>query len=452
MVMQQLKRHVKRLLARPVKAAAAVPAAASAPTSPRPLTPPVHKRFLSDQPRRTAAFLQAAKEYVGKLPEWNHAYLYEKPFDRLAGPPADPSLVHALFYQELYQVANLLKAMEIPFGGRVLEVGSGPGWVTEILVGLGYAVDGIEPCDDMIQLAKERVASFFEHHRVKERPHVQFHCCTLEDCTLSANSFDAVFFHAALHHVIDEEKGLAQCFRMLKPGGVLGVSEACWQPGNRALEATLEEEMARYGTLENPFTVEYLDYLLAKHGYVDIERYHGLNGLFPVGMENMALKEAAQFPASASNTLTARKPEPNRWTGPTTGDVDAETRAEIEVVDVVFDETFHKVCLKARLRNRGQTAWLNKPGVKGCVSLSLYQGTPGTPGFHQAACWQRLTSRVLPGQELLCDLVYYLPTGADLRGWQLGMLSAHVFWFSQRGSPPAPVTLCGRGQSRQEAA
>src|SRR5437588_498629 len=132
MVLQQLKRQVKRLL----KGAAPASPAPMAPVKPSTtLAPPHHKRFLSNQPRRT------------------------------------------------------------------------------------------EPCEDMIRLANERVHSFFEHHRIKDRPQVAFHCCTLEECALPDSSFDAVFFHAALHHVIDEEQGLAQCFRVLKPGGVLGVSE-----------------------------------------------------------------------------------------------------------------------------------------------------------------------------------------------------------------------------------
>ena len=35
--------------------------------------------------------------------------------------------------------------------GRVLEVGSGPGWVTEMLMGLGFEVDAVEPSASMIR-------------------------------------------------------------------------------------------------------------------------------------------------------------------------------------------------------------------------------------------------------------------------------------------------------------
>jgi protein-L-isoaspartate O-methyltransferase len=72
-------------------------------------------------------------------------WLYQKPFDSRPG--------NEQFYLQLYAVMNVLRAMDVPNGGRILEVGSGPGWVTELLMLLGYAVDGIEPCAD---LAKSR--------------------------------------------------------------------------------------------------------------------------------------------------------------------------------------------------------------------------------------------------------------------------------------------------------
>src|SRR5262249_5459690 len=157
-------------------------------------------------------------------------------------------------------------------------------------------------------IAQERIAARMEQLRRKNASRIAFHCETLEESKLPGNHYDAVFFHAALHHVIDEEKGFSQCYRMLRPGGVLGVNEAAWIPGDRSVEGPLEEEMARCGTLENPFTREYLDYLLAKHGFVDVQRYHGINGLIPVELGDQTVRDLARLPGAGSNTLTARKP------------------------------------------------------------------------------------------------------------------------------------------------
>lgn len=400
---------------------------------------PNYKRFLSDSPNKTSDFLQSAKDYVERLPDFGYAYLYEKPFDRLAGPPTSTAQLHIGFYQELYQVVNLLRAMEIPFGGRVLEVGSGPGWVSEILLGLGYSVDGIDPSADMNRIARERVEGFIKHRRISDPPKFEFHCCTLEECKLPDETFDAVFFHAALHHVIDENIGLAQCLRLLKPGGVLGVNESCWQPGNLEMEAILNEEMEKYGTLENPFTIEYLDYLLNKHGFVDIERYHGVNGLFPVRMGQMPLQDIAQSPASASNIVTAYKPEPNHWRGLTTADKNGDSRSIIEIVNFNFREEESTLSVRLRLQNCGKTAWLNKPGVPGSVSVALYQGKVGTSEFNEAIPRHILPVRLLPNEEWVGDFVYRLPTKTVLGDWKFDLVSEYSFWFSERGS--ATVTL-----------
>lgn len=397
--------------------------------------PPANRRFLNDEPAQAAGFLQAAKDYVGKLPGPICAYLYEKPFDRSLGAPTNSADLHASYYRELYPVLNLLQAMEVPFGGRIVEVGSGPGWVTEIFLGLGYSVDCIEPSLDMIHIAEERIKSFHQHLRREAPPDVRFHCCTLEDCELPDDSFDAVFFAAALHHVFDEEAGLAQCIRLLKPGGVLGVHESSWLPGNRQMEAMLKEEMERFGTLENPFTIEYLDYLLQKHGFVEVERYHGINGLFPSTMGRMRLEDIAQSPASTSNTLTARKPDPSEWRGPTSADLQADTRGAIEVLSVRTSECDSRIHAKVRLLNCGTSSWLNKLGRPGSVSLALYRGEPGEPNFLEAEPRQAVSKRLLPGEEWTGDFVYNLPGTNDLSEWRFCLISEHLFWFFQRGSP-----------------
>jgi hypothetical protein len=60
-------------------------------------------------------------------------WLYRKPFDPRPG--------NEQFFLQMYAVMNLLRAMEVPAGGRILEIGSGPGWVTELLMLLGYEAE-----------------------------------------------------------------------------------------------------------------------------------------------------------------------------------------------------------------------------------------------------------------------------------------------------------------------
>jgi SAM-dependent methyltransferase len=390
--------------------------------------PPRHRRYLSDQPERMEAYLRAAREYVGRLPDESRAWLFRKPFDVSTGHPA--------FFDELYGIMNLLRAMAITPRGRVLEVGSGPGWVTEILLALGYEVDAVEPSADMIAIARERVDDARRHYHLGDSPRAEFHAEPLETCPLPGDSFDAVVFHAALHHVVDEEKGLGQCFRLLRPGGVLGVSEGAWVPGDRYWEEKLDAEMRQFGTLENPFTAEYLDFLLRRLGFVDIRRFYAVNGLFPAEMGDCPIAKAASYRPWDGNNLTARKPAPY---AATTLDPCARTEAEIEVLASALDRAAGIARLQVRFANRGDTAWLAASRGAGWVSIALRRGEPGSPGFLEGESRHRLPRTLPPGEEVVLDLAFRLPAGSFDDTWYLDLVNEDVFWFSSRGTRAAAV-------------
>jgi SAM-dependent methyltransferase len=393
---------------------------------------PLYRRYLSDRPRRRDAFLEGARTYVSQLTADNRDYLFLKPFDLTLG--------NTHFYIELYQVMNILQAMGLP-GGRILEVGSGPGWVTELLLMCGFEVDAIEPSAEMIAIAAERVASCREHHRLKLPVRVAFHCLPLEDCTLPADSFDGVLFHESLHHVIDEDAGMAQCFRMLRPGGVVGVSgDGRWAPGARLCEELCEQEMARFGTLENPFTAEYVRYLFQKHGFEEITQYHGVNGLFPVEQGDRPVKVVAQFPATSYNTFTARKPGGGRTTA---NSLDG-TRALIKVLESRLDAANRKLFLLVRLSNCGETTWLAQVQDRGFVTLALRQGALGSPGFREAEVRHRLPEKVAPGEAVTLDVVFFLPEDYADAVWHLDLVNEQLFWFSACGTDAVAVDLRGR--------
>ena len=70
--------------------------------------------------------------------------------------PFDDQPTNASYYYHMFDILSLLQAMQIPYRGKILEVGSGPGWLTEILMSLGFEVDAIEPSEDFIRVAQER--------------------------------------------------------------------------------------------------------------------------------------------------------------------------------------------------------------------------------------------------------------------------------------------------------
>ena len=386
------------------------------------------RRFLSHRADETTQFLEAAREYVVNKQPGEVDWLYRKPYDVNPGNPE--------FFTEMYDVLGLIKAMRIRPFGRVLEVGSGPGWVTEMLALLGFEVDAIEPAADMIAIARQRIAGAFECYHVSDPPEVRFHETTLEDCPLPDGVFDGALFYASLHHVVDEERGLAQVFRLLKPGGVIGVGESAWTPGDRDLESKLEEEINRFGTLESPFTREYLEELLADTGFFEVERYHLVNGPVPEHLGTRPVMEVAQAPAAATNNLTARKPGRGE---PTTVDLDTRTEAHIEVLRARREDDL--IRLTVSLKNTGNSTWLAGGQSPGSVNVALRSGNPGAGDFVEGTPRTPLVRRVAPGETVhVEEATFTLPPGSAGRSWVVDLVNERMFWFSTHGTRPGTLS------------
>jgi ubiquinone/menaquinone biosynthesis C-methylase UbiE len=123
---------------------------------------------------------------------------------------------------------RLVERLGLKEGARVLDVGCGTGrlahWIAE-RVGATGAVAGIDPLAERIHIARSRGgAARFEVGRAED-----LHA--FEDA-----SFDAVCMSSVLHWVDDKAKALAEVRRVLRPGGLLGVT-------------TLPHELARAGTV-----------------------------------------------------------------------------------------------------------------------------------------------------------------------------------------------------------
>jgi 2-polyprenyl-3-methyl-5-hydroxy-6-metoxy-1,4-benzoquinol methylase len=392
---------------------------------------PAHKRYLSDASTRAADYIQAAKDYVSGMDEGEQLWLYSKPYDRAPG--------NFGYFQEQYTAMNLIRAMDVMPGGRILEVGSGPGWISEILMLLGFEVDAIEPSEKMIEVAEARLSGARSHYRATNPPRVSFHCCTLEEADFEEGTFDGVLFYDALHHVVDEQKGINSFFRFLRQGGVIGISEWAWIPGDEEQEATLEDEMKRFGTLENPLTREYLDDLLEQAGFVGVTRYHSINGFIALDQEGCGVASLAQHPAPRTNNLTARKP--SSVAGPTTQDYRAVTRARVVILEESWNDEDGEVSLTVRLENLGETTWLQRQTRCGWVAIALRSGVPGSEGYLEAAQRHQIPEPVPPKGNVTVHLAYEVPAGTRARTWHVDLVNEGLFWFSECGTEPAEVGL-----------
>ncbi len=97
-----------------------------------------------------------------------------------------------------------------PAGAHLLDLGCGPGGTLELLTGLGFEAIGLERSPALA--AEARV-----YGRVLEG---DFHDLPLEDASL-----DGVFCECVLSLAADPDRVLAECARVLKPGGRLALSD-----------------------------------------------------------------------------------------------------------------------------------------------------------------------------------------------------------------------------------
>jgi SAM-dependent methyltransferase len=259
-------------------------------------------RFRSDASEDYLAFKDAAISYVANLAPGDRRGLVEKPLDWQPGHPS--------YFTAMLQLLGALQALGLPPGARIVEVGSGAGWTTEILASLWYRVDCVEPSREMIRVARRRVR---EYLRLRGNEHfhrrVTWQSATMEEARLEPASADAVIYFESFHHVVDEHAVLEQTLNALRPGGqIVILGDSNWIPGNAEQEAAWNAEMAAYGTLESPFTDGYLTWLLAEKGFVDVRRSHLVNGLVPTVREAEPVKNFALMDAAWVNLVIARKP------------------------------------------------------------------------------------------------------------------------------------------------
>ncbi len=119
----------------------------------------------------------------------------------------------ALNYRRL--CAEVLGALADRPRARILEIGSGPGWISiEIARGLPQAeLVGLELSPDMVRVAEaNRAAAGVQNLRFVEGDAA--HMTALGDA-----SFDAVISNGSMHHWLDVGAVLDEVARVLRPGG-----------------------------------------------------------------------------------------------------------------------------------------------------------------------------------------------------------------------------------------
>jgi SAM-dependent methyltransferase len=238
--------------------------------------------------------------YVERVGPGGELWLRTKPF---SAPPKDE------LARCLHTFAHIVDRLNLGIGSRFLDVGCGPGWLSELLARCGYQVTGVDISPDMIRIAEERIAKIPRPiGEWIEEPTTEFHAMAVRELPWS-DRFDAAILYDAMHHFDDELETLRVIQRSLVPGGRVFLEEGVRPPRGSEAERRLVAEMEEYRTLESPFDPEYLTEVLKQAGFVEVTRYVRIDELYAIGSERDAtgrLARSLRYPDL--NTIVATKP------------------------------------------------------------------------------------------------------------------------------------------------
>lgn len=103
---------------------------------------------------------------------------------------------------------------------RVLELGSGAGWLALEMARSGMTVHAVDISQERIEIARRY---YHERSETEALAPVQYEVDNLEFLTPAANRYDAIISFTTLHHIRDKRGLIERCYRALPAGGTLTI-------------------------------------------------------------------------------------------------------------------------------------------------------------------------------------------------------------------------------------
>jgi ubiquinone/menaquinone biosynthesis C-methylase UbiE len=134
---------------------------------------------------------------------------------------------------------------------KVLDVGTGTGFLAILATGLGHNCLGLDLSEEMLHVARVKAAAYLGK--------VAFTCGDAENLDLPDKTFDVVMNRHLLWTLPKPEVALKEWYRVLKPGGRVIIINAAWSTfglGNRLI-SWLGKLLILLTELRNPWSGGY---------------------------------------------------------------------------------------------------------------------------------------------------------------------------------------------------
>jgi SAM-dependent methyltransferase len=132
-----------------------------------------------------------------------------------------------------HAIGPLLDAARVGAGSRVLDLGTGPGFVSAEAVRRGATVSAVDADPLMAETATRNV------------PEADVRVAALPDLPHEDETFDAVVGNFVINHVGDPAVTLKELRRVLRPGGRLALT--CWEMPGSGVLAVVHDAMEEVG-------------------------------------------------------------------------------------------------------------------------------------------------------------------------------------------------------------
>jgi SAM-dependent methyltransferase len=373
-------------------------------------------------------FGEAHRRYVERIGPGGERWLRTKPF---SVPPSYE------LRECLRTFAHIVDRLGMGVRGQVLDVGCGPGWLSEFLARCGYWVTGVDVSEDMVRIARERIAAIEEPIGEGVEALAEFHAMPVREMPWRGR-FDAAILYDAMHHFDDELETLRVIRSTLAPGGRIFIHEGVRPEPESEGERQLIAEMEEYGTLESPFDAEYLVAVLDEAGFTQVTRFAAVDKLLDLLDRARELERlAAWLEHPPMNTVIAVNSVPT--------ELSADGRAflaAIEPADAWQTKDGEELALSITVTNAGRGFWpagMGRTFPLGTVTLGPYLPAEGERRLELPRA--PLPRSLSPGESVGAEIRVSRAAVEGSRELRLDLVREGIAWFGDYGSQPLIVPL-----------